>query len=615
MLSRIYFILRYWLLWILFFEVCRVVFLLANFTETKAAGFQNALGSLFHGLRMDLSMAAYITLPVCIIILFSVFIRFFQKSAVINIYTGIILSFTLFLSIADIGLFKAWGYRIDASPLKYLSNPKEAWASVSNEPIFWILAGFIVAWIALFLLFRKLISKWLFQMQESRSKIVSGIAILFLTAAFIIPLRGGFQLAPINQSSVYFSKNNYSNLSAINACFNFLFSVTHNADIKKNPFIFMPEEDAAKIVSSFADKNTSATDSIPLIKKGIKPNVIIVIWESFTKKATESIRNGIEVTPCFNQLKKEGIYFTNAYATGDRTDKGIVAVLSGYPAQPVTSIVKIPSKASKLPIIPVELNKNGYRSLFYYGGEPEFANMKAYLSGGNFDHFTTISEFSKKDQNSKWGAHDGVVMEKVFEGMNTSSQPFFCNWLTLTSHEPFETPVSTVIAGTDDESLFLNSLHYTDSIVNLLIQKCKKQPWWDNTVMVIVADHGHRLPRTGKKIDDFKIPILFLGGALNQQGVQIPATVSQIDIAATLLGGLGYDHSKFTFSKDALNTANKQYAYMSFYNGFGFVQPHSFFFFDNQGRQIIEQGGKMDSTDMHTGKAFEQMTFQDYINK
>lgn len=266
-------------------------------------------------------------------------------------------------------------------------------------------------------------------------------------------------------------------------------------------------------------------------------------------------------------------------------------------------------------MIPVELNKQGYRSLFYYGGEPEFANMKAYLSGGNFDHFTTINEFSKKDQNSKWGAHDGVVMEKVFEGINQSSQPFFCNWLTLTSHEPFETPVSTVIAGTDDESLFLNSLHYTDSVLNVFVQKCKKQAWWGNTVVVIVADHGHRLPPSGKKIDDFKIPVLFLGGALNQQGIQINTVSSQIDIAASLLGGLGYDHSKFTFSKNVFNSSNKKYAYMSFNNGFGFIQPTGFFFFDNPGRQIIEQGGSIDSINIKNGKAFEQATFQDYINK
>lgn len=236
MLPKIYFILRYWLLWILFFELSRIIFLLANVTETKKAGFVNALGSLWHGLRMDLSMAAYITLPVCILILLSLFFAFFRKPLIINIYTGLLLFPAIFIVIADIGLFKAWGYRIDASPLKYLSNPKEAWASVSNQPVFLICVVLIISWLALFLLFKKLITNWFLKIGENRHRAISALVILVMTAAFIVPLRGGLQLAPINQSSVYFSKNNYSNLAAINACFNFFFSITHNADIKKKSF-------------------------------------------------------------------------------------------------------------------------------------------------------------------------------------------------------------------------------------------------------------------------------------------------------------------------------------------------------------------------------------------
>ncbi len=612
MRARIYFILKYLLLWALLFEVCRVIFLLANFSETKAAGWGNAAGSIWHGLKMDIAIAAYLSLPVCIFLLLSVFFSFFRRTLIYNIYNGIILFLALFITAADIGLYKAWGYRIDATPLKYLSNPKEAWASVSYLPVFWIFFGIVLCWVGIFFLFRRCIRTWAHELSELKNKFTATVAVLVFTCVLIIPMRGGFQLAPINQSSVYFSKNNYANLSAVNACFNFLFSVTHNSNIKTNPFIFMDDAVAKQQVASFTD---TAHEITPLIKKGLKPNVIFIMWESFTKKATEIKRNGIDITPCFNRLKTEGIYFSDIYATGDRTDKGIVAILSGYPAQPITSIVKIPAKASKLPMIPLSLNANGYRSLFYYGGEPEFANMKAYLSGGNFDQFTGIADFSKKDQNSKWGAHDGVVMQRVFDGINGSSKPFFCHWMTLSSHEPFETPVKTVIVGTDDESMFLNSLHYTDSVVNVFVQKCKQQSWWDNTIIVIVADHGHRLPATGKKIDDFKIPLLFLGGALQNPGTTVSTVGSQIDIAATLLGGLGYDHSKYTFSKNLLSPANKPYAYMAFNNGFGFVQPGGYFFFDNTGRQIIEQGGRVDSTEIIRGKAFEQVTFRDYINK
>jgi len=612
MRSRIFFILKYLLLWVLFFELCRVVFLLANYSETVAAGWANAAGSLWHGLKMDLSMAAYISLPVCIFILLSVFFIFFRRPLIYLIYSGILLFLALFIAVADIGLFKAWGSHIDATPLKYLSNPKEAWASVSNLPIFWIIFGMIIFWLIIFFIYRKLIRGWIGKTGQTKNPFVAAGILLLVTASLILPMRGGFQLAPINQSSVYFSKNNYSNLAAINGCFNFLFSIAHNSDIKTNPFIFMSDAEAKQLTSSYAD---AGADSSLLAVKDSKPNVIIVVWESFTKKATEIKRNGIDITPCFNKLKNEGVYFSDIYATGDRTDKGIVAVLSGYPAQAVTSIVKIPAKASKLPMLPQYFNANGYRSLFFYGGEPEFANMKAYLSGGNFDAFTTIDNFSDKDKNSKWGAHDGVVMQKVFDDLNASRKPFFCDWLTLSSHEPFEVPVPAVITGDDDESKFLNSLHYTDSILDELVQKCKQQAWWNNTVMVIVADHGHRLPRTGKKIDDFKIPLLFLGGALKKQGVNITTTGSQIDIAATLLGGLGYDHSKFTFSKNILDPANKPYAYMAFNNGFGFVRPSGYFFFDNAGKQLIESGGNTDSIMLKTGKAFEQVTFGDYISK
>ena len=612
MRSRIFFIVKYLLLWAVFFEICRVLFLLANLGETKAAGWGNVAGSIWHGLKMDIAIAAYLCLPVCILLLLSVFLPFFRRTLIYNIYTGLILFLAIFITAADIGLFKAWGYRIDATPLKYLSNPKEAWASISYLPVFWIFLGILLCWLGAFFLFKKCIGAWVHQLREVNNKLTGSFAVLAFTGLLIIPMRGGFQLAPINQSSVYFSKNNYCNLAAVNACFNFLFSIAHNSDIKTNPFIFMGDAEANQLMSAYAD---TAHESMPLIKKGLKPNVIFIMWESFTKKATEIKRNGIDITPCFNRLKTEGLYFSDIYATGDRTDKGIVAILSGYPAQPITSIVKIPAKASKLPMIPVILNANGYRSLFYYGGEPEFANMKAYLSAGNFDQFTTISDFSKQDQNSKWGAHDGVVMQKVFDGINASSKPFFCHWMTLSSHEPFETPVNTVITGTDDESMFLNSLHYTDSVVNAFVQKCKQQPWWDNTILVIVADHGHRLPATGKKIDDFKIPLLFLGGALQNPGTTMNPVGSQIDIAATLLGGLGYDHSKFTFSKNLLSPTNKPYAYMSFNNGFGFVQPGGYFFFDNTGRQIIEQGGRVDSSFIKTGKAFEQVGFGDYIKK
>lgn len=600
-------------MWIILFECTRIGFLFANFTETRKAGINNFFGSLLHGLRMDMAMAGYITIPVCFLILVSVWVSVFRKANVYKIYSALIIVIIILITVADVPLYKAWGYRFDATALRYMSNPKEVWATVSNQPLLWMFIGIVLMCWILIRVFHGRIRNWIFRFTESKSKILSTVVILLLIGLFIIPMRGGLQLAPINQSSVYFSKNNFSNVAAINAPFNFLLSLAQNADYDTNPFQFMPDNEAEIIVSGLQNHQSVILDS-SLIKQGIKPNVIIVIWESFTKKATEINHNGIEVTPCFNRLKNEGVYFSDIYASGDRTDKGIVAVLSGYPAQPITSIVKVPAKASKLPTLPAVYKQQGYHTMFFYGGEPEFANMKAYLAGSRFDQFTDINNFDKKDLNSKWGAHDGVVMKKVFDEMNKARQPFFCNWLTLTSHEPFETPVPTVIAGNDDESLFLNSLHYSDSILNVLVSKCMQQPWWSNTVMVIVADHGHPLPASSR-LNDFKIPLLLLGGALNKPGSVINSTGSQTDIAATLLGSSGIDHRAFKFSNDLAQPQVQPYAYMSFMNGFGFVTPGGYLFYDNIGKQVIESGGSVTPYLIQTGKAFEQVTFADYMKK
>lgn len=610
MLSKTWFIAGYWVCWILFFEITRLAFLAKNFTEAKAAGLHISLLSLWYGARMDMSMAAYITLPVAILITFSVFIKQLQKLFIFKIYTGIVLFVMLLLIAIDVNLFKAWGYRIDASFIKYLSNPKEVYASIAYLPVFWIFVFFISTYLLLLLVFNKIISSWLKNIKPDKTKLLSFIVLILLMGLFIIPIRGGLQLSPLNQSSVYFSKNNFANLAAINAPWNFMYSLNHNIELSDNPFKYLAEKEAAAIVDSLYAHKMDTT----LPKSSTKKNVIIVVWESFTEKATHLQIEGHEITRGFNALKKEGIYFSNIYATGDRTDKGIVGVLSGYPSQPLTSIVKIPSKASKLPMLNTQFSRAGYHTAFYYGGELEFANIKAYLSRA-FNTFISISDFDSKDQNSKWGAHDGVVMQKLFSDLNKQQQPFFCTWLTLSSHEPFETPVPQVLSGRDISSLFLNSLHYTDSTLYDFVQQSKKQPWWKNTVMVIVADHGHPLPETGKRLDNFKIPLLFLGGGLNEINIEIDKTGSQIDLPATLLAQLGLPYQSFKWSKNLLDTSTLPWAYFSFNNGFGFVQPGKSLLYDNVGKSIIEKNGPITEQDVKKGKAMEQISFQDYLDK
>jgi len=162
--------------------------------------------------------------------------------------------------------------------------------------------------------------------------------------------------------------------------------------------------------------------------------------------------------------------------------------------------------------------------------------------------------------------------------------------------------------------MFLNSLHYTDEVVTHFIHYCKSQPWWNNTIIVIVADHGHRLPATGKKIDDFKIPLLFTGGALKQHVIN-NNTGSQTDIAATLLSLVSMPDTSFKFSKNLLSNKVVPSAYFSFNDGFGFVNQKGYFIFDNVGKSLIEQAGQVNDQLIRTGKAYEQYSIKDYLKR
>ncbi len=614
MFPRIWFILKYWFCWVVFFEAARLVFLAANFAQVKAAGLEESCLSLWYGLRMDLSTAAYLTLPVCIFVLLSVFFRSARIAILYLLYTSLVLLLVLLVVFADIGLFRAWGFRIDATALKYLSNPKEVWASISHLPIFTILLVFVVAYVGLVILCRMLLSKWVIFLTPHHKKLLSFIVLLVFTASFILPIRGGVQLAPLNQSSVYFSQNNFANQAALNASWNLLRSVSRGSNNMVNPFVVADSMLVNKVVDSLL-ATRSQWPSLFAEPDRIKPNVIIIVWESFTAKAVGLTVRGKEITPGFKKLKNEGIYFSNIYATGDRTDKGIVGILGGYPAQPTTSIIKDPTKAAKVPMLSKLVKAAGYETSFYYGGELEFANMKAYLLQGGFNRFVTVNDFDSKDKNSKWGAHDGVVMQRLEKDLQQMPQPFFSTWLTLSSHEPYEIPALPVLPETDDVSKFLSSLHYTDSIVASFVKNARTQSWWKNTLIVIVADHGHRLPAAESKDDDFKIPLLFLGGALKYPGQVEDKIGSQTGIAATLLSQLKIPSTNFKWSVNLLDSTRIPWAIFTFNNGFGFLQPGKQVVFDNIGKRPISKVGPVTEHDIFLGKALQQAAFEDYLNK
>jgi phosphoglycerol transferase MdoB-like AlkP superfamily enzyme len=311
----------------------------------------------------------------------------------------------------------------------------------------------------------------------------------------------------------------------------------------------------------------------------------------------------------------EGILFDHFYASGDRTDKGLVAVLSGYPAQPQTSIIRFPHKTQNLPFLPRCLQREGYHTSFIYGGDVGFANMESYLITGGFSHITRDNDFSATLNNSKWGVADHFVFNRMVEECDTARIPFFKVMLSLSSHEPFEVPMDPVFPGKDEPALFLNACLYTDKSLGDFIREAKQKPWWRNTLVIITADHGHRYPNAAelKEKERFKIPMLWLGGAIAKRDTVIHTLGGQTDLANTLLAQLDTSRRNFQFSKNILAPDVKPYAIYIFQNGFGYLDPENEYVYDFDFRKFSNQKGSDDAKEF--GKAYMQVLFDDYNSR
>jgi phosphoglycerol transferase MdoB-like AlkP superfamily enzyme len=611
MRKRLEFIALYGFIWVVIFQFYRIIFLTYHYK--KALELPSALWvqSARHGLRMDISFAAYIlVIPTLLLILSAQRWNWYKKT--ISIYSIVIASIISLLVVVDLELFRAWGFRIDGTSLHYLETPVEAWASMGAAPVFPLLILLAV----LIFLSSKILTVIVKRSVVSfkRSSFVFTIPIfLILTGSLIIPIRGGLQLAPMNESAVFFSDKSFANYAAVNVPWNYMSSLLNATYSTRNPFKYFPEADAEKTVALLY-KNDGAV--VQMVDSTKRLNVIVLIWESFTAKVVGGL-GGVEgVTPQFDKLSKEGILFTNVYATGNRSDKGMVGILSGYPAQPTSSIIKIPKKTMSLPSLPKEFHKNGWYTSFYYGGETEFANMKSYFLQQGFDQIIDKNDFDKKDMNSKWGAHDHIVLNKLMKDLDTQKQPFFTTLFTLSSHEPFEVPVKTVIKGNDPEKLFLNAHHYTDASIGEFVEKAKRKPWWPNTLLIIIADHGHPLPETDKsKPAEFHIPMLWLGGAIKDKGLKIDSLCSQTDLAATVLDQFHLPSKAFAWSNDIFRTSRTPFAYFAFNNGLGWMKPQGFIVRDNIGGNITEKAGVVNITEENLGKAYLQASFTDYLKR
>lgn len=608
----IVFTLRYLLFWMLFFLFGRCFFLLYHIKPISKLPAAETFKSFFYGLTLDISFASYITIVVAALLPFLLIFKNNEKivRASILIYTSFWIILLSFAYTVDAELFSFWGFRLDNTLFRYTGTPAEMIGSTMSSPLWLLLPFFFITSYIGCKAFKKYYSTYVF----SRLKIWLVPVALFFAGLLIIPIRGGLQQIPNNESVAYYSTFPILNQAALNPAWTLARSVIEQNGPDLERYYFFKTEEAKAIVQKQLTAFV-ANDSIPLSVK--QPNIILIVWESLTAKVLNDT-----VTPGLNTLKNSGIYFSHLYASGDRSDKGLVALLSAYPAQPDYSIMTEPGKSRKLPFITQQLKEAGYNTGYIYGGELEFANMRSYMNYNGFDEILGKFDFPEESWGAKWGAHDQFTFNRLLERANAQSKktdPFFYTLFTLSSHEPFDVPGKPVLEGSSKTIQFKNAHHYTDSCFADFISKAQMQAWWDNTWIIVVGDHGHVLPGNEYATHDpneFQIPMVWLGGAIKQKSV-IETTYSQINLAPTIASYLNLKPQAFTFSTPINLIDITQYpAWYSYNDGFASVYNNKhFFMYGLNNQQITEKKGLFTQQDLTYSQAFLQVLMEDFYKK
>lgn len=646
MKQRLYLFIKTYCLLLLLMVAQKPLFMAYHHGLYADVNWMEWLRVIWHGLVIDRALAAYFSVIPGLLLVISVWS---SGQWLHRLWRGYHLLLSLLIAlifIVDLGLYSYWGFRLDATPLFYFfSSPKDAVASVSV----WMVVGGLVACIAVaggcYLLQRRLLcsEKQLSRLHLPFNRLRVSFALLLLTALLFIPIRGGFTVSTMNTGKAYFSANNRLNHAAVNPAFSLMESLAKQNNFAQQ-YRFLESTEADRLfrqlvdpaVTDYISAESSVTGTTPsadrisydTLFRTNRPDIYLIIMESFSSHLLQSLGGEAPVAVQLDRLAEEGVLFTHFYANSFRTDRGLVSILSGYPAQPTTSLMKYPRKTQSLPSIARSLQQAGYATHYYYGGDADFTNMRSYLVSGGYETIVSDQDFPIADRLSKWGVHDHLLFRRVAADLKlratarseqqtasqlhpaSGQQPQFTVIQTSSSHEPFEVPYQRL------DNPRLNAFAYADSCIGGFVEELRKMPLWEKSVVILVPDHlgCYPDPIDNFTVERYQIPLLLVGGAL-QRPRRIDVYGSQHDLAATLLAQLGLDHSAFRFSKDLLNPQAPHFAFFTMPDGLGIVTPDNRLIYDCQSSRTVLDEGTSPGLNLPLGQAYLQKLYDDIAQR
>lgn len=561
-----------YLLTLLFFGVLRLVFLLNYRGQVRGETLGEILTAFAIGIRFDQIIILYCLLPILLVTPWmGSSKRWFHWA--IGGYILAIFSLVFILLLSDIRFFATFGSHLNFLFYEYIDDGGIFWTMVFSDS--GVAATFAI-WAVLTIVFGYLLVRFrrMTDGLPARRSWTNQIAwtVIFL-ALFFLGIRGRTGLAPIDWGVAYFSKNAFLNQLALNGVYTLARNYTErDGDLRLST---MTESERYPFVEMDAAYRT-VEEMLRLpdeqwfgLREGVYrrtmysrlnyspgPNIIVVLMESWAAKNTGVLGCPHDLTPNFDSWASRGVLFTHFFANGVRTSFGLPAVLGSYPSIPGRSIMGRYDAPHPFTMLSEHLAQRGFHNTFVYGGDLAFDNIEGFFTNKQYDHFVGENDFRGAQAFSKWGVPDHIVFARAAALVDSLPRPFQMTVLTLSNHEPFDLPDSSVQMFFDDadSSKLFNAQLYADKALGLFLRRLDEKNVLDSTIVILTADHArYDVSRLVLDPETFHIPLLILGPTeMIPAGQVIEAAGSQVDILPTILNLLGGPYAHRSWGRDLL---------------------------------------------------------------
>ncbi|MBP7189153.1 MAG: LTA synthase family protein, partial [Thiopseudomonas sp.] len=589
--SHLYFTAASIVLWLLLLTALRGLLLAYNHEMLGSTSTADLVEAFSNGLRFDLRLIVYVSIPLVLSMLMP---WLMNQRRLLVVWLTFSAAVSILLGIVELDFYREFHQRLNSLVFQYLNEDPATVISMlwHGFPVVTLLSTWLVCTLVMYFLFSWAERKTrIYQTsQAGYSYLIQGIAFSICLVICVVAARGTLrQGPPLRWGDAYTTHSMFANHLGLNPVLS-LYSAakTTFSDHRDNVWkATLPVSEAQEITRDLVftandqliDADSAAIRRInsPITETQLKVrNVVVILMESFAGRYVGALGSQDQITPEFDKLSKEGLLFTRFFANGTHTHQGMFASMACFPNLPAFEyLMQSPEGGNHFSGLPQLLSARGFQDAYVYNGDFAWDNQQGFFSNQGMTHFVGRNDYvNPVVSDPTWGVSDQDMFDRGIAELNQlkDDKPFYALLQTLSNHTPYALPdvlPTESVKGHGSLDLHLTAMRYSDWALGQFFKKAKQQPWYNDTLFVVLGDHGFAAPEPMTEMDlyRFHVPMLLIAPGIQQLfGTENTTVASQVDMVPTIMGRLGDDVQHQCWGRDLLTLPKED-------QGFAMIKP------------------------------------------